>query len=200
MLSRGNEIDVFMKALKSRGLILDTCIAILYIVGIFNREFISDHEKLKGAYTKKDYQLLCRIASRAKSKFFITTPYIITELEYNLRIYTSRSGVDPKKEKMFLAYISYLEAAEKVYDSAEKLFRGFPKSIKMHGIADVSILSIAKREGYAVLTDDKELHKSLTEEKVNAMLFKNIGKKSIINQSKTLSEFGIDANSLQIYS
>ena len=64
------------KLLSSKGLLVDTNLLVLLVIGALNPDQISDH-KLTSKYSAVDYRLLKSFVDRFK--LVVTTPNILTE-------------------------------------------------------------------------------------------------------------------------
>lgn len=197
MLYSDDELSIFLQNAKRYGLVLDTCIAILFIVGLSDEKQIPLHEKLKdNKYDASDYQRLVRLSKHINGKFFVLTPYIVTEIEFQLKILQSRGGILRGKEHLFKCYTNYLNYADNICSTSKSLVRDDYGCIMLHGIADTSIVNAACQGGYAVLTDDSSLYGYLKQKGVATLLFENLGNMNLLSQSKELHEFGIDEHNL----
>ncbi len=128
----------------SRGLLIDTNLFLLYIVGIFDRKFIS---RFKGTnmYSEADFELVQKLARQFHR--IVTTPYVIAELSNLSRVR------EPLRRKYFACLVEVLREAREVHIEKEALFRY--DVLPFIGFTDASLLETARRGRYCVLTDDE---------------------------------------------
>jgi rRNA-processing protein FCF1 len=127
---------------KNRGIIIDTNLMLLLIIGIYNPYRIETFKRTN-RYTRGDFDILCRLLTPFKHR--ITTPYILTEVD-NL------SRQLPEREHEAFAN-TMVQVCTKLFEirvpSLEVMkLEHYPKI----GLTDSLLLLSA--EEYVVLTDD----------------------------------------------
>ena len=145
------------------GLLVDTNLLVLYVVGSVNRNRIEQFKRTR-QYTKADYALLLRVLSSFKRLH--TVAHVLAEVS-NL---TDLSGSETLLAREFLKRtVSVLEEAPvpSVQAANDSLY---PR----HGLVDASIAAVAREQKCAVLTDDLDLFLALTREKLKAVNFTHL--------------------------
>lgn len=135
---------------RDKGVLVDTNILLLFLVGLFDTKLISNFKHTK-KFTVEDYETLDAFLSNFNS--FITTPNIITEVA-NL----SGHLAEDRKEEFSHVFARMIKQLQEFYlVSAEVVeMREFAKL----GITDTGIIHLS-RDDYFVLTDDFALSQSL---------------------------------------
>jgi rRNA-processing protein FCF1 len=155
--------DLFLRASKQNGVILDTNLFVLLVIGrVFPRQ-VGVHKKVS-SYTLDDFQLVSGTVRGAART--IITPHIIAEISNHL--------VDKKPNKAgeinnvyFLFIKDILKFIEEKY--VEKQILLASEKLGTLGFTDSSILETARKYKYAVLTEDFALAKILEKEKLPVM-------------------------------
>lgn len=141
--------DILQKYSKI-GLIIDTNLLLLYLVGIYDVNLITNFKRT-AKYTSEDFNIIDNFL-----KYFnkvITTPYILSELS-NLSLQIK----EPKKKDYFIYLIKVLKqyyeehiAKDTILDSRELYL------LPQIGFTDLSIIEAVKKNEYLVFTDDFKL-------------------------------------------
>jgi predicted nucleic acid-binding protein len=145
------------------GLLVDTNLLVLYIVGSVNRNRIEQFKRTR-QYTKADYVLLLRVLGRFKRLF--TVAHVLAEVS-NL---TDLSGSERLLAREILKQtVSVLEEAPlpSIQAANDSLY---PR----HGLVDASIAAVAREQKCAVLTDDFDLYHALINDKLEAVNFTHL--------------------------
>jgi len=144
--------------LTYRGLILDTNLLMLLLVGSTSKEYISKHKRLR-AYSEMDFDLLIKYLSSASNIF--VTPNILTETSNLIG-----QIAEPARTKILMVFSDYIKFADERYcESRQAISRkefirlGLTDSVLLHEMtdsfilltADLDLYLAAKNEGYAVL-------------------------------------------------
>lgn len=137
-------LDALIQKYASRGLLLDTNVLIMYLVGLYDPDFIG-HFKRTQQYSTEDFQIVRGLAH--KFRRLVTTPHILSELT-NL----SRGVPEPHLSGYFRRLIGVLRRAHEVHVHKDVLLSH--ARLPRFGFTDLSILEAAKRSKYLVLTDD----------------------------------------------
>ena len=145
------------------GIVIDTNILLLYIIGKYNPERI---EKFKRtcSYSKEEFFILKNFLSYFREKF--TTPNILTEVSN----FTGQIE-DPMKSEVRNVFKEEISITNEKY--IESVTASEDASFNSYGLADSSIFNLAKT-GYLVLTDDFKLYNALIKRGVDAINFNHL--------------------------
>lgn len=156
-----------VKALFARylqiGIVVDTNILLLYIVGTANRDRISKFKRTN-QFTPEDYDLLARILNSFQK--VVTTPNILTEVNS----LTNQLG-EPERSKCLQLFGRAIARFEEIHKSSQQLAQ-LPEFQKF-GLTDCGILNLAQGS-YLVLTDDFRLSETLRSKGIDTVNFNNI--------------------------
>jgi len=157
-------LNAYILNYATKGIILDTNIFLLYLVGIFDKSFIREFDRTK-MFDEASFNLLFRFVNNFKR--IITTPNIITELSnFSFKI------SEPKLSNFLQTFIVYLRTAKESYIQKDILFNN--KAFCKVGITDASIIETVKKEKLLVLTTDFELTGILRANKFDVINFNNV--------------------------
>lgn len=157
------EIKALFTRYRQSGMVVDTNILLLYIVGSVNRERISRFKRTK-QFTPDDYDLLARILS-----FFpkiLTTPNILTEVNS----LANQLG-EPERSRCLQNFGQAITQLNEIHEPSQQLVQ-MPEFQKF-SLTDCSILKIAKAS-YLVLTDDLKLSQTLQKKGIDTVNFNNL--------------------------
>jgi hypothetical protein len=138
---------------KQKGLLVDTNILLLYIVGIVNVDLIRNLSRTAN-FTENDFYLVEKFIN-----FFdvnITTPHILTEV----------SDLLGNRIELQLALGKYIELIEEKFLESKQITR--TKTFLQFGLADTAITETAKNS-YLVVTDDNPLFGCSVNQKIDAV-------------------------------
>ncbi len=126
-------------------LILDTPVLLLYMVGIYDSDYISSFKRTH-QYSKEDFVQVSNIVDSAKELYL--TPQILAEL-------SNMSFEIPggRLKKYLLNLIKNLSGCKEGYVKMQKLLTK-PNLIIKVGFTDLSIIELSKKEKCTILTDD----------------------------------------------
>lgn len=146
---------------SNKGIILDTNLLILFVVGNFNLNLIETFGRTKSrGYLKEDFIFLINLLR--KFKHIYLTPHILTEL--------SNMTFEKINKKNFTEYLS--SVVNSIKDKKEyyisKDILATTACLKF-GFADSSIFELAKKENLPVLTDDYKLSGFLAKNKIDCI-------------------------------
>ena len=135
-----------------RGLLVDTNVLLLYLVGLFDRTFVERFKRTRArGYTADDFA----IASNLMRCFrrVVTTPHILAEVS-NL----SFQMEEPRLIGYFRIVVRVLRGLHE-QSVPKDLILDSPRLglLPKIGFTDLSILEAAKRSKYLVLTDDRHV-------------------------------------------
>lgn len=148
---------------RSAGLLVDTNLLVLYIVGSVNRERITGFKRTR-TYTKEDYDLLIRLVSSFQPLH--TVAHVLAEVS-NL---TDLSGPERRQALLLLRHtISSLTEAEMPSTRAAE-----SRSYERLGLTDAAIVMAAREHRCTVLTDDLDLYVALYHAGIKAINFSHL--------------------------
>ena len=148
---------------RSRGVLVDTNILLLFAVGSFDRRRIPSFKRTS-QFTVEDYDLLVRVLDCFEK--IVTTPCILAEVS-NL----SGAIKDPAKTELFQRFAQAIDVLDEQYVRSETAasHASFPRL----GLTDAGIICLS-REKYVVLTADLDLYISLQKEGIDAINFRHL--------------------------
>ena len=138
-----DNVQKFLNRYRNKGILIDTNILLLLIVGTSNRKRISQFKRTQ-QFIPEDYDLLIKLINLFPT--IITTPNILTEVNS----LTNQIG-EPERSKCFAIFAKLVSEIEEVALSSQEIVKnnGFIK----FGLTDCGILELPKNQ-YLVLTDD----------------------------------------------
>lgn len=147
------EILKLFKKYRHSGVLVDTNILLLFIVGSLNPELISRHSRT-ACFTFADFQIISKAIDFFEKK--VSTPHILTEV----------SNLIGRDKHFRRALGSYIETATEKFASAA----GFVSKdfFLKFGVADAATCEISKNE-YMVITDDGSLYGFLINNGIDAV-------------------------------
>ncbi|MFA7420740.1 MAG: PIN domain-containing protein [Melioribacteraceae bacterium] len=146
-----------------RGIIIDTNILLLYIVGVFDINRIQNFKRTK-QFIVQDFQLLFEYLSKYDK--ILTTPYILTEVNSFLNQIDFQS-----KDEIFNSFSTIINNInEQNYNSTNLCMNN---DFKKFGLTDISIYELSKSP-FIVLTDDLKLSNYLANKNIDVINFNHI--------------------------
>lgn len=155
-----NHLARLIKQYDNRGLLLDSVLFILLVVGTHNPKLIGKDKRL-ATYTHEDFDLLFSFVKLFKK--FITTPNVLTEVS-NLSGHLFKTDFPAK-------FAQYINLMDEHYVPAKKICNS--DLFYDVGITDTAIADLAKDQ-YLVLTDDLRLVGKLEKRSVDVINFNHI--------------------------
>lgn len=158
-----NYYDELIIKYKSKGVIIDTNVLLMYFIGSYNKKIIEEFKRTN-VFSISDYDIINNFVNFFDRIF--TTPHVLTEV-------SNLSGQLENKflEKYFDLFSEKLSILEERNVKAEKAFEN--KIMRKFGLADACINYIA-REKILVLTDDFPLYGVLQKNNIDVINFNNI--------------------------
>jgi rRNA-processing protein FCF1 len=157
------EIQALFAKYRNKGILIDTNIFLLYLVGSVNRERISKFKRTM-QFEAEDYDILLQIVSNFTE--VITTPNILTEVNS----LANQLG-EPERSKCCQLFAILITQVREEYlnsnDVAQQVF--FAK----FGLTDSGIMQLAK-DKYLVLTDDFKLSLFLLARGIDTINFNHL--------------------------
>ena len=148
---------------RSRGVLVDTNILLLYFVGRFAPRMISRFKRTK-AFAIEDYDLLSRLLSGFKR--VVTTPNILSEVSS-----LSCQMRDPLRTKYFEQFAHEITTLDEHY--VRSVDAASVKHFTKLGLTDSAIIDLAKGN-YLVLTDDLTLYLFLESTGIDVLNFNHV--------------------------
>ena len=146
-----------------KGVIVDTNLLLLYVIGKYNVQRISNFKRTK-EYTIEDYEILIRILHKFKK--IVTTPNILTEVS-NLCGHCN----DSEKSSILGKLKEQICILDEQHISSDKICQN--NCFVRYGLTDTAIAELAKNS-YLVLTSDLPLTLLLQQFKIDVINFNNI--------------------------
>jgi hypothetical protein len=147
---------------RTRGLLVDTNLLLLYLVGLTNRHRIPKFKRTE-AYTIDDFELLDRFIT--EFPLLLTIPHILTEV-------SNLGDLQGRERDMFRSLFTQIAAqAQEFYDESRLVVLN--KSFVRHGLTDAAIVSL-ERHAVLVLTSDFDLYCTLIDRGVDAINFNHL--------------------------
>jgi hypothetical protein len=157
-----NQVELLVEKHRANGLLIDTNILLVLLVGRTNRQRIPQCKRTR-SYTVDEYELLEGLVSQFQ--MVITTPHLLTEV----------SNLDPldgkERVKFQKLYRQWVASAQEFYDESRSLTADL--EFDRLGLADIAISFVA-RKGMLVLTDDLALYGTLLARGIDAINFNHI--------------------------
>jgi len=156
--------EALIERYKSKGVLIDANLALLYLVGSYDMRLIGDgkYNKLSN-YSTDDYRLLIRLKKEFKKA--VTTPHVLTEvsnLANDLPEWT-------KAECLRKFYETFVEIDELTIPSLDAAQRHeFP----FLGLTDSGLAIVSDQ--YLIVTDDARLVKKMNESGLEALNFNHL--------------------------
>jgi hypothetical protein len=149
---------------RSRGVLVDTNILLLYFVGTYDRDLIARFKRTRDRFIGKDYDLLSKFLGGFKH--IVTTPHILAEVNS-----LSAQMGDPGKTDYFATFAKNLAALSEHYvvSATAAKMEAFPKL----GLTDSGIMHLAATP-FLVLTDDFRLYGFLERSGVDVVNFNHL--------------------------
>lgn len=157
------EIKALFARYQQVGILVDTNILLLYIVGLVNRQRVPLFKRTK-QFTLEDYDLLAQILNSFQQ--VVTTPNILTEVNS----LANQLG-EPERGKCLQLFGQVISRLEEIYEPSQQLAQ-LPEFQKF-GLTDCGISTLAQGS-YLVLTDDFRLSETLRRKGIDTVNFNNI--------------------------
>ena len=148
---------------NTAGVLIDTNLLVLFVVGTVNRERIRTFKRTS-IYTREDYDLLRRVLSRFK--VWYTVAHVLAEVND----LTDLPGPEKIRARLVLKdTISPLHEADipSARAAEERIFEGL-------GLVDAAIGAAAREHNCSVLTDDFDLYHRLSRDHIYVFNFTHL--------------------------
>lgn len=150
------EIKKFIIKYQPSGIIVDTNILLLFLIGSYDINFIKDCKLLNNSnkkYNDSDFELLKKIISCFKK--VIITPHILAEIS-NLSIKQGLFG--PKLLSYIKTVILFLKKAEERHQKSDCIWGMELEILGKYGFTDMTMFELAKQTNMPILTDEHPLY------------------------------------------
>lgn len=154
-LSTLKEVSNYRSSNTGAYLIIDTNILLLFLVGVYDPEYLKDCSLMKDNgkfYGKEHFELMKKILDIFLYRIAIT-PHILSEVNM-----LSQNIKPPKFEKYFEKVIQQFKKVTE--EHIEMLVLLNNRAIVNFGFTDISLIEVADRKKWVVLTDDFNLQKT----------------------------------------
>ena len=138
---------------KNKGLLIDTNILLLYIVGSFDPILIRDFKRTAN-FNEDDFDIVSKFIRLFD--FLITTPHILTEV----------SNFIDKRQNLQAVLKGYIENSKEIFMESSELSKQV--TFLKFGLADSSVTHTAK-DKYLIFTDDRPLYGFLINSQIDAV-------------------------------
>lgn len=140
-------------------LLIDTNLLVLLLVGSLNPSLIGKQRRVR-SFDRFDFARVSGIASNAPRH--ITVPNVLTEASNLLG-----SGKQEICEGCAAALGHYANAVAEIYEPSDAIAR--MSGYQRFGLADMSVVEVARKEGAMVLTSEYALHGFLAKSGIDAL-------------------------------
>lgn len=155
MFSLG-QIDTFVSRYRPEGLIIDTNILIVFLIGNYDRSFMDGCGIVNNTdrkYTSSDIGLLKTIFRRFNK--LVLMPQVIAELS-NIAI--TKPNFGDRHLPYLESVISFLKKTDEGHQEYSCLWGMELKTLKDFGFTDMTMFEFAKKTGMPILTDEHMLY------------------------------------------
>ncbi|MGC2235750.1 MAG: hypothetical protein WA584_06290 [Pyrinomonadaceae bacterium] len=143
---------------KQKGLLIDTSVALLYIVGSFDINLVRKFKRTE-MFSEDDFERVSKFIDYFDLK--ITTPHILTEVS---------DFIDNRQNLQFVLK-AYIENAEEIFLESVELSK--KETFLKFGLADTSVTYAAK-DNYLIFTDDRPLYGFLINSQIDAVSLEQV--------------------------
>lgn len=148
-----DEIKKFIAKYQPDGIIIDTNLLILFLVGSFDQDYIKAYKLLNNNNKEtsiEDFELLKNILDLFKK--LIITPQVIAELS-NLSI--TKGGIQKDRLPAYLrTVIAFLKSSEERHQKTDCLWGLGMKVLSDYGLTDLTMFELSRQTGMPIITDD----------------------------------------------
>jgi rRNA-processing protein FCF1 len=145
--------SILFEKYRTKGVIVDTNVLLLYLVGSFDPNLIRNFKRTAG-FTEEDFDLVNSFTNSFEMR--VTTPHILTEV----------SDLIGNREELHILLKEYLNFSDEKFLESKKIAEN--PAFNRFGLADTAIVDTAK-DSYLVFTDDGPLYNFLTNIGVDAL-------------------------------
>ncbi|MDT9179225.1 MAG: PIN domain-containing protein [Limnospira sp. PMC 1291.21] len=157
------DLDILFKRYRSKGILVDTNILLLWFVGATNRDRISRFKRTQ-QFSTEDYDLLIRIIS--DFHLIVTTPNILTEVNS-----LANQLAGDERNKCLAVFASIVDNLTEVYLESHRIVK--LDHFSKYGLTDSGIINLVANQ-YLVLTDDLKLASYLQSQSIDVINFNHL--------------------------
>jgi hypothetical protein len=143
---------------RKKGILLDTNILLLYLVGTFDQRIVSTFSRTSN-FSENDFIILLKLLALFEAKF--TTPHILTEV----------SNLFGNRHDLHYSLQAYFMIVQELYITGARL--GQNENFVEFGMTDTAILDLYENS-YLVVTDDRRFYGLLLNNGVDTINFEDI--------------------------
>lgn len=158
-----NPASHWLDSSRNAGLLVDTNLLVLFVVGTVNRNRIENFQRTR-QYTKEDYELLLRVIEQFDQLY--TVAHVLAEVS-NL---TDLTG----SERLSARHVLKETLAVLIEPGMPSARAAQNRSYATLGLVDAAIASIADEHKCTVLTDDLDLYLALSTADVPVLNFTHL--------------------------
>jgi hypothetical protein len=156
--------EVLIDKYKTKGILIDANLALLYLVGSFDLRLVGDGKYNKlSKYDTEDYQLLLRLKNVFEKA--VTTPHVLTEVSNLTNDLPEKTRSACLKE----FYETFVEIDELPIPSMNAAQR---PDFHFLGLTDSGLAIVSDQ--YLIVTDDARLVQKMTESRLKALNFSHL--------------------------
>ena len=148
------------------GLLIDSNILTLYIVGLYDVKRITEFKRTKGLYSPDDFYLLENFIALFNNRL-VTTPHILAEVSNLLE------GTGYQYGPLLNSLITYMDIVQEVYIPSKEVIREHPLLFTRFGLSDIIAGELVK-QNYLPLTDDLDFSAYLRNRGMPVINFNNL--------------------------
>lgn len=156
----------FQSLQQKKGLLMDSNVLTVYLVGLYDVKRISEFKRTKGFYTIDDFYLLQNFVALFENRL-VTTPHILAEVSNLLE--GSRYQYGPLLNTLF----SYMSFAQELYIPALEVVQQQSVLFTRFGLTDIIAGELVK-QNYLLLTDDLDFSAYLRNRGLSVINFNNL--------------------------
>jgi hypothetical protein len=159
-----NYVELLIDRYKTRGLLIDANLALLYLVGGYDLRLVGDGKFNKlSKYETADYKLLLRLKKVFKKA--VTTPHVLTEVSNLINDLPEMT----KAECLKKFHETFVEIDELSVPSMKAAQR---PEFHFLGLTDTALAIVSDQ--YLIVTDDARLVKKMNESGLEALNFNHL--------------------------
>ncbi|MBD2757838.1 PIN domain-containing protein [Spirosoma validum] len=151
---------------QKKGLLLDSNILTVYLVGLYDVKRITEFKRTKGFYTTDDFYLLQKFVDLFDNRL-ITTPHILAEVSNLLE------GTRYQYGPLLNTLAAYMAVAQEVYLPSQGAVQQQPQLFTRFGLSDIIAGELVKQD-YLLLTDDLDFSAYLRNRGMPVINFNNL--------------------------
>lgn len=148
----------------SKGIIIDSNLLILLLVGIYDRNYIPNFKRTRN-FTYKDFDILIEFIHKFKHLFI--TPHILTEVS-NL----SKQVQEYRLKEYFKHFADILNKMQEISINKNDILNN--KYIEILGVTDIGIMEASENNDILFLTEDIVLSNIAESKKLKVINFNYI--------------------------